>query len=133
MLPRNLLFAWLLGLALSLLCGCSQLEKIPPGAQIQSSTFGLKLAPQSPDGAPLTIGSHTLIITTAQPADAGPNVNRVSSDAPGVHLRSTVATGPVGDQLQAAGGTEAINSLLRPGESSERSAAPPTVLGPPLP
>lgn len=113
------------------LCGCSSLDKIPAGAQVQSSTFGIKLAPDAPDGAPLTIGSHTLIITTAQPEKGGPNLNRVASDAPGVHLRSTVATGPVGEQLKAAGGTDAINSLLRPGESPERSAAPPTVLGPP--
>lgn len=102
----------LIPLLIVIAAGCSSLDKLPPGAQLQSSTFGLKFSPQSVDGTPLTLGSHTLIITTAQPADGGPNLNRFEGQAPGVHLKSTVATGPVGEQLQQAGGPEALRHML---------------------
>ena len=92
--------------------GCTAIEKLPPGAQMQSSTFGIKVSPQALDGAPLTLGSHTTIITTSQPADAGANLNRFAGAAPGVEVRSTVATGPVGEQIDAAGGPEALRQLM---------------------
>ena len=95
-------------------CGCTAIEKLPAGAQMQSSTFGLRVSPQPIDGSPLTLGSHTTIITTAQPSDAGPNLNRFEGAAPGVHLKSTVATGPVGEQLREMGGPDAVRALVSP-------------------
>ena len=93
--------------------GCSSLDKIPDGTQLQSSTFGLRVAPNDPAGTPLTLGSHSTIVTTAQPPDAGPNLNRFQAEAPmGVNIRSTVATGAVGEQLREAGGPEALQHLL---------------------
>lgn len=103
----------LLGLLAS--SGCTAIEKLPPGAQLQSSTFGVKISPQSLDGNPLTLGSHTTIITTSQPPDAGANLNRFQGSAPGVDVRSTVATGPVGEQIEAAGGAESLQHLMNPG------------------
>ena len=61
--------------------GCNTLKSLPPGTQLQSSTFGLKFAPAAPDGTPLALGSHSTIITTAQPADAGVNLNRFEAKA----------------------------------------------------
>lgn len=101
------------------LSGCSSLQKIPEGSQFQSSTFGLKFAPAAPDGAPFVLGSHSLIVTTSQPPDAGPNLNRFEGAAPGVKLKSTVATGPVGEQLNAAGGAAAIEGLLKDRTSTD--------------
>lgn len=97
-----------------LLSGCKAVA-IPPGAQLQSSTFGVRIAPQDAAGVPLTLGSHTTIITTSQPADAGPNLNRFQGVAPGVNIRSTVATGDIGQQIDAAGGAEALRQLMNPG------------------
>lgn len=111
---------------LASLSGCSSLEKIPDGSQFQSSTFGLKFAPAAPDGAPFILGSHSLIVTTAQPPDGGANLNRFEGKAPGVTLKSTVATGPVGEQLEAAGGAEAIENLLRDRSSGSARGLPPT-------
>lgn len=84
--------------------GCNQLKNLPPGTQIQSSTFGLRFSPGAADGTPLSLGSHTSIATLPQPADAGPNLNRFEGLAPfGIRVKSTVATGPVGEELSAAG------------------------------
>lgn len=85
--------------------GCSSIDKLPDGVQLQSSTFGVKVSPSAPDGTPFVIGSHTTIITTPQPADAGPNLNRFEGGAgvTGATVKSTVASGPVGDQLEKAG------------------------------
>jgi len=92
--------------------GCNSLGDMPPGTQYQSSTFGLRIAPQAVDSAPVVFGSHTTIITTPQPPDAGPNLNRFQGQAPFVDVKSTVASGPVGDELQKAGGPEALDRLL---------------------
>ena len=115
-------------LALSFLSGCSSIDKLPPGTQVQSSTFGLKVAPQAPDGTPLTLGSHSLIITTEQSENAGPNLNRFQGRAPGVEIRSTVATGPVGEQLREAGGPEALRQLLQDRTGSDSSPVTETRL-----
>lgn len=101
------------GLLLLCAVGCSSLDKLPAGSQLQSSTFGVRIAPQSADGTPFTLGSHSVIITTAQPETAGPNLNRFEGQAPGVNIRSTVASGPVGEQLKAAGGAPAIEKLMQ--------------------
>lgn len=89
--------------------GCKAMS-LEPGTQLQSSTFGLKVSPAAPDGTPIVIGSHTTIITTPQPATAGPNLNRFEGKAGirGATVKSTVASGPVGDQLKAAGGAAAV-------------------------
>ncbi len=107
-------FIWLAVLvAFVMVSGCSAIEKLPEGAQLQTHTFGIKVSPQALDGTPLALGSHTTIITTAQPVEAGPNVNRSEIQAPmGIRVKSTVASGPVGEQLEAAGGVAAIESLV---------------------
>ena len=43
---------------LSLGAGCTGIDKLPAGAQLQSSTFGLRLSPQPLDGIPIVIGSQ---------------------------------------------------------------------------
>ncbi len=88
------------------------IKALPPGTQHQSSTTGLRFSPGALDGTPLTFGSHVSIITTAVPADAGPNINRFEAIAPWIHLKSTVATGAVGDELNKAGGPAALRYLL---------------------
>ena len=103
--------------------GCSTLGDLPAGSQLQSSTFGLRLSPSSIDGAPLTLGSHTFIATTAQPEGAF-NLNRFQAVAPmGINIRSTVATGDVGEQIREAGGPEALRYLLGPGDAGTPPAA----------
>lgn len=107
------------------LSGCSGLDKLPAGTQLQSSTFGLKFSPQAPDGTPFVLGSHTAIITTAQPADGGPNVNRYEVQAPfGTRLKSTVASGPVGEQFAQPGLVQAIEAL-----SASPNTTPPATIG----
>ena len=116
-------------------CGCQSaaeaLKALPAGTQLQSSTTGLKFSPQAIDGVPFVFGSHTTIITTANPPDAGPNLNRFEAITPWIHLKSTVATGPIGDEIKKAGGPAALRYLI--GDSSkhdpEQDAAvrrPPT-------
>lgn len=97
-----------------LLAGCQALEDLPPGTQFQSSTFGLRLSPRPIDGNPLTLSSHTTVIQTPPPEDAGPSLNRAEMYAPFVRLKTTVAAGPVGEQLEAAGGPAALEILLQP-------------------
>lgn len=113
--------------------GC-KMGDLQPGTQIQSSTFGMKYAPAAPDGTPFVIGSHTVILTTPQPADAGPNLNRFEGKAgiSGATVKSTVASGPVGDQLKAAGGAAAV---LHPPDApgSAQSGAPPSSAPPSSP
>ena len=100
--------------------GCTAIDRLPAGAQLQSSTFGLRISPQSLDGTPFVLGSHTVVLTTSQPTDAGPNLNRFEAIAPGLRLKTTVATGPVGEQLKAAGGVPAIQALVAaPKETSK--------------
>ncbi len=106
--------------------GCKAMA-LEPGTQLQSSTFGLKVSPAAPDGTPIVIGSHTTIITTPQPAAAGPNLNRFEGKAgiSGATVKSTVASGPVGDQLKAAGGAAAV--LYPPdAPASTQAGAPPS-------
>lgn len=120
---RALTLALACGLAL---IGCKALE-LPPGTQLQSSTFGLKVSPSAPDGTPLIVGSHTTIITTPQPENAGPNLNRFEGTAgiTGANVKSTVASGPVGEQLKAAGGAA---SVLHPPDApaSQPAGVPPS-------
>lgn len=101
--------------ALMVVCGCQHLDKLPPGTQLQSSTFGLKFSPGAPDGAPFTLGSHSFIVTTANPPDVGANLNRFEGTAPfGVKVKSTVASGPVGAELEKAAGV--LGPMLAPTE-----------------
>lgn len=106
---------WMLCLVLcGALCGCSSvLKDLPPGSNVQVSTTGVRVSPQAIDG-PLILGQSTYILQTPTPADAGPGLNRseVQAGFSGVHIKSTVATGSVGEQIQAAGGPEALGVLL---------------------
>jgi hypothetical protein len=118
-------------LVLTTASGCNTLKELPPGTQLQSSTFGVRIAPQAPDGTPLSLGSHTTIITTAQPADAGVNLNRFEGSAPGVNVRSTVASGEIGEQIDKAGGADALRALMD--RTGTNAASPETTLGEPEP
>lgn len=119
---------------LCLLSGC-KLPEMQPGTQVQSSTFGLKISPNSLDGTPLAVGSHTTIYTTPQPANAGPLLNRFEGTAgfSGAHVKSTVGSGPVGEQIRDMGGPEAISQLLHSGSSPLPSQRPALVPTPPTP
>ncbi len=88
------------------LSGCKSVE-LPPGAQAQASSVGIDIAPQGAVGPHVTLGSKAVTITTAQPNDQ-PNLNRLAVDAPGIKLKSTVATGSVGEQIKQAGGLETV-------------------------
>lgn len=93
------------------LSGCSGL---PEGTQFQSSTFGMRVSPFSPDATPFVLGSHTAIINTPAPPDSGPALNRNDVAAPGIRLKSTVGSGPVGEEIDKAGGPEALQFLMAP-------------------
>lgn len=86
--------------------GCKAIE-LPAGAQAQASSVGIDVSPQGPIGPHVTFGSKAITITTAQPNDQ-PNLNRLAVDAPGIKLKSTVATGSVGEQIKQAGGLETV-------------------------
>lgn len=104
-----------------LLIGCRGSGPIlPPGAQAQASSVGIEIAPQGPIGPHVTFGSKAVTITTAQP-DNGPNLNRLAVEAPGIKLKSTVATGPVGEQIRSAGGLPALEAF-----SAEQPTTPAT-------
>tara|TARA_R110002072_G_scaffold238769_3_gene396403 strand:- start:21181 stop:21603 length:423 start_codon:yes stop_codon:yes gene_type:complete len=97
------------------LAGCSSvLKDLPPGSNVQVSTTGVRLSPQAIDG-PLILGQSTYSLQTPTPDDAGPGLNRnqVRAGLTGIEITSTVATGPVGEQLQQAGGPEALKQLLQ--------------------
>lgn len=100
----------LFGLAL-LLIGCrGSGPLLPPGTQAQASSVGIEIAPQGPIGPHITFGSKAVTIVTAQP-DNAPNLNRLAVEAPGIKLKSTVATGAVGEQIRTAGGLPAIQEF----------------------
>ncbi len=106
-------------LAVLLLCisplGCKgaaeAIKALPPGTQVQTTTTGLAIAPQSLDGTPFKMGVSTLSLTTAQP-DNTPNLNRFEAKGPFLKIKSTIATGAVGRELKEAGGPEALRFLL---------------------
>jgi len=94
--------------------GCSSvLKDLPAGSNVQVSTTGVRLSPQAIDG-PLILGQSTYILQTPTPTDAGPGLNRseVQAGLSGVKIKSTVATGTVGEQIEAAGGADALRVLL---------------------
>lgn len=113
------------GVLVLILAGCNGL---PQGTQFQSSTFGIRLSPLSPDGTPFVLGSHTAIVNTPTPQDAGPNINRYEINAPGIRSKSTVGSGPVGEEIEKMGGPDALKILLAPDVSSQL----PTPLSPEL-
>lgn len=101
----------MLGLAAA---GCSTLESLPEGTSVQSSTLGLRFSPSSPDGTPFMLGHHSFIVNTPTPADSGPSLNRFEGSSIGTEWKSTVASGPVGEELEKAGGPEALGHLVAP-------------------
>lgn len=119
---RNLAPLILAAFCVLSLVGCSStrklVESLPDGAAIQYSLTGIQFTPESL--SPLNLGTTTLSITLPQP-DGSPGLNRYNLRASlaGVESTSTVATGPIGDQIEAAGGPEALEALLR-----SRVAAP---------
>lgn len=101
-------------LSLLLLAGCTSLDSVPAGAQLSSSTTGLRVAPGDPTGAPVTLGSHTTAITTAVPEGSAPNLSRHEWSLPFSRGKTTIATGEVGEQIERAGGPEALRALTTP-------------------
>lgn len=109
------LFVLLVAVLFILACtSCSTLESLPDGVSVQSSTLGLRFSPSSPDGTPLMLGHHSFIVNTPTPADSGPSLNRFEGSSIGTEWKSTVASGPVGKELEAAGGPEALGHLVSP-------------------
>lgn len=111
---RIALWAGLAAVAFAL-AGCSSvLKDLPPGSNVQVSTTGVRLSPQAIDG-PVILGQSTYSLQTPTPSDSGPGLNRnqVRAGLSGIEITSTVATGPVGEQLQQAGGPEALRELLQ--------------------
>lgn len=106
----------ILFVGLCCLTGCSStrklVEALPAGSAIQYSLSGVQVTPESL--APINLGTTTLSITLPQP-DGAPALNRYNLQASimGVESTSTVATGPIGEQIEAAGGPEALQALLR--------------------
>lgn len=125
----------LFGLGLAFIGGCKGVE-LPAGAQAQASSVGIEIAPQGPIGPHVTFGSKAITITTAQP-DNAPNINRLRVVAPGIDVRSTVATGDVGTQVRAAGGLPAIEAFSQenytPQPRADPAGPPASSLGQPEP
>lgn len=103
-----------LGALLLSVSGCNAVEKLPEGAQFSTSTFGLRISPQPLDGNPIVFGHHSTILNTPTPPGAGPNINRHEIAGPFTHQKSTTAQGPVGSELEKAGGPKALGHLVSP-------------------
>jgi hypothetical protein len=97
--------------------GCSStrklVEALPPGTSFQASQTGVQFSPESL--SPLNFGTSFIALQLPVPADSGVAINRsnVRATWAGVENTGTVATGPVGDQIQAAGGPAALDTLLQ--------------------
>ncbi|NOX56526.1 MAG: hypothetical protein GXP27_19200 [Planctomycetes bacterium] len=93
--------------------GCT----IPPGANVQTSGVGLRAEPlgSAPQAPKLAIGSFSSSYSLPAPVDAGPTLNRVGVQVRGLSIdhTATIAQGPIGEQIQAAGPhlTEALQAL----------------------
>jgi hypothetical protein len=89
--------------------------------QMQISTTGFRVAPQYLD-APLILGQSTVSVQTPTPEGSGPGLNRnqVKAGFGGIEITSTVASGPVGAEIEKAGGAQALGILLgKPAEVPE--------------
>lgn len=113
-IPRLLPLVSVMGFAIAAIAatGCSTILKdLPAGSNVQVSTTGFRFNPRSPD-APLLLGQSTFLLQT-EPTDDRPMLNRTKVIAPGIDITSTAASGDVGDELQKAGGPEALRELLQ--------------------
>lgn len=125
----SMLLFCLIVIAASVLSGCSSvLKDLPPGSNVQVSTTGFRVSPQAIDG-PFIVGQSTYQLQTPTPEGSGPALNRtaVKATLTGVDIKSTVATGPVGEQIQAAGGAESLEVLLGDPDSPPPSSAVPVL------
>ena len=95
----------------AMLAGC----QLPEGTNMENSTVGFDFAPlgKGPNSPRLLLGSSTQHFSTPPPPDAGPVLNRSQVRAPFIDQTSTIAAGPVGEQLGQAGDvlTDAVKSL----------------------
>lgn len=114
------LFLAFLAAVLLILSGCSAIEKMPPGSQVHSSSFGLKISPSDPTGTPFVLGSHNFMLNV--PNEDIPSLNRFEGSAPFSRWKATTASGSVGDELQKAGGPDALRQLVSPIEEPETPA-----------
>lgn len=108
--------------------GCSStrklVEALPPGTSFQSSQTGIQFSPESM--SPLNFG-NSFIALQLPPPDNGVAINRsnIRASLAGVENTSTVTVGPVGDEIQKAGGADALEALLR-SQIRSQPATPPT-------
>lgn len=106
-----------LAFVLTLLVGCSStrklVEALPPGTAFQSSQTGIQFSPESL--SPINVGTSFIALQLPPDENTGVAINRanVRASLAGVENTSTVTIGPVGDQIAAAGGPDALNSLLQ--------------------
>lgn len=134
MIPRAITPA-LLFLSALVPGGCSSLQDLPPGTQLSSASWGLKISPADPTGTPVVVGSHNFLLNVPEPGE--PALNRFEGSAPFARWKATTASGPIGEQMKAAGGPEALGHLVAPiGPSnvpslSETVGALPAVAQPP--
>jgi len=92
-----------LALSVVFVAGC----KIADGTNVQTSGVGAVFEPlgSSPSAPRVSIGSIANSYSTPAPADAGPTLNRVGVNVRGMSIdhTATIAQGPIGEQLEAAG------------------------------
>lgn len=102
--------------------GCTKntrefVKSLPPGTGMQYSVSGVQVSPESL--SPINFGTTTLAIQLPHP-DGKPVLNRYNLEAGlnGVKSTSTVASGPVGEELEKIG-PDGLKAIL---DSPTRSA-----------
>lgn len=97
--------------------GCTKntrefVKSLPPGTGMQYSVSGVQVSPESL--SPVNFGTTTLAIQLPHP-DGKPVLNRYNLEAGlgGVKSTSTVASGPVGEELEKIG-PEGLKAILDP-------------------
>lgn len=115
-----------------LLIGCNStrklVEALPPGTSFQSSQTGVQFSPESL--SPINFG-NSFIALQLPPPENGVAINRsnIRASLAGVENTSTVTVGPVGEEIQKAGGAAALEALLqsRIGSRANTNREPVTV------
>ena len=116
-------------LVLATAAGCKStaemLSSVEPGTAVQVQAVGVQFAPGNPM-APFVLG-HSHIAIQKAPTGDDLLINRIDTRAGlgGVRNTGTQASGPWGEQIQAAGGQATLDSLLQ----SRVPAALPTPAG----
>lgn len=104
-------------MAVSTLTGCGStrklVESLPPGTSFQSSQTGVQFSPEL--ASPINFG-NSFVALQLPPPDGGVAINRsnIRASLAGVENTGTVTIGPVGEEIQKAGGPAALEALLTP-------------------